>query len=163
LNQARKKEHAMLRLTIEDALKGTNDTTDHYLYLYRAGEMVLYIGRSTSPLERLLEHLGRGAYTRRTSPLGALILDHLPLSLTWLIELRTVAECEELVRHYRPECYEWYHEQINKHLAREASEVAEDALIEHFRPCLNIMGNRQGQELPEQYRRTSRPREERLS
>jgi hypothetical protein len=152
----------MLRLTIEDALNGMNDTVDHCLYLYRDGETVLYIGRSTSPLERLQEHLGRGAYTRQISPLGTLILAHLPTSLTWRIELRTVAECEELVRHYRPECYEWYLQQMRKHLTREASEVAEEALIEHYRPYLNIMGNRQGQILPERYKRPSHPGEARL-
>lgn len=143
----------MLQLTIQGALEGTVDTTDHCLYLYREDETVFYIGRSTSPFERLQEHLGRGAYTRHISPLGMLILAHLPLSLTWLIELRSVGDCEELVRRYRPECYEWYLGQRRKGLTREASEVAEETLIEHYRPCLNRMGNRQGQTLPERYHR----------
>ena len=146
----------MLQLTIQEALAGMLETTDHALYLYRDGDTVFYIGRSTSPLERLWEHLGQGAYTRRISPLGALILRHAPHSLLWQMELRTVAECEELVRQYRPEYHEWYLQQMKKHLTYEAAEVAEEALIEHYHPCLNISGNSQGHPLPKQYRQTSR-------
>lgn len=68
------------------------------------------------------------------------------------MELRTVNECETLVHRYRPECSQWYLQQKEKHLVREASEVAEEVLIEHYRPCLNIIGNRYGRMLPERYR-----------
>jgi len=142
----------MLKITVREAFEGTIDTTNHYLYLYRDGETIFYIGRSTCPLERLQEHVGMGAYNRHTSRLGALILAHLPQSLLWQIELRTVAECDVLVYRYRPEYYAWYLQQISKNIVREATEVAEEVLIEHYRPCLNVMGNRQRQALPERYR-----------
>ena len=143
----------MLQLTIREALEGAIDTSDHDLYLYRDDETVLYIGRSTSPLERLREHLGMGLYNRRISALGTLILAQKPGSFSWVMELRTVSECEALIHRYRPEVFGWYLQQREKHLTREASEVAEQVLIEHYHPCLNVIGNRHGQTLPERYRR----------
>jgi hypothetical protein len=98
------------------------------------------------------EHVGMGQYNRRVSPLGTLILAQRPSSFSWRIELRRVSECEELIRRYRPEVFSWYLQQREKHLTREASEVAEEVLIEHYHPCLNVMGNRHGQALPERYR-----------
>ncbi len=72
------------------------------------------------------------------------------------MELWTIADCEALVRLYRAEYYDWYRQQIQQQLMREASEVAEEILIEHYRPCLNIVGNRQGKALPAQYQQNNR-------
>jgi hypothetical protein len=142
----------MLQLTIGEALEGAIDTSKHCLYLYREKEAIFYIGRSTSPLDRLQEHLGRGLYSRPLSLLGTLILAHAPDSFSWDMELRTIEDCAVLICSHRPEYYEWYLQQMNKRLAREASELAEEVLIEYYRPHLNIMGNSQRQPLPERYR-----------
>jgi hypothetical protein len=147
----------MLEFTIETALEGNIDTIDHCLYLYRDGSTVFYVGRSTSPLQRLHEHLGRGDFCNLPSPLGKTILDNLPLSLSWTLQLLTVADCEPLVLLHRPEYHGWYLQQLNRRLAREAAEVAEEALIDHYRPYLNIAGNPAARPLPQKYRRGSPP------
>lgn len=142
----------MLQITVGEALEGAIDTGNHYLYLYHEKEVIFYIGRSTSPLDRLQEHLGRDLYPQPPSLLGMLILEHAPESFSWEMELRTIEDCKALICNYRPEYYEWYLQQINKQLAREASELAEEVLIEYYRPHLNIMGNSQRQPLPERYK-----------
>ena len=71
----------MLEITIEKALEGNIDTSHHYLYLYRDESTVFYVGRSTSPLQRLYEHLGKGEFRNTPSPIGKTIHDNLPLSL----------------------------------------------------------------------------------
>jgi hypothetical protein len=150
----------MLEFTIEKALEGNIDTTDHYLYLYRDESTVLYIGRSTSPLQRLYEHLGKGEFRDIPSPLGKTIIVNLPLSLGWSLLLLTIADCEPLVRLHRPEFHEWYLQQMKRRLAREAAEVAEESLIDHYQPCLNIAGNRTPHPLPEKYRKFFPPSED---
>jgi len=149
----------MLEFTIEKALEGDIDTNDHYLYLYRDGSTVLYIGRSSSPLQRLYEHLGKGDFRDIPSHVGKTIIDNLPLSLSWSLLLLTLADCEPLVRLHRPEYHEWFLQQMKHRLAREASEVAEESLIDHYQPCLNIAGNRALHFLPEKYRKLPPPSE----
>ena len=153
----------MLDLTLEKALEGNADTSDHYLYIYQAGPTILYIGRSTSPLQRLYEHLGQGDFHNAPSSLGRTILDNLPFSLNWRLLLLTIADCEPFVRQHRPEFHEWYIQQLKRRLAREATGVAEESLIDHYQPCLNIAGNRKPQTLPENYRKSSPSPESDLS
>src|SRR5947207_5838521 len=102
----------MLQMTIHQALIGNKETKEHCLYLYRDQEVIFYIGRSLFPLERLREHLGLGTFDRCRSPLGTLILEHLPHALFWTMELWTIADCDALVQQYRPEYHEWYQQQI---------------------------------------------------
>jgi hypothetical protein len=53
----------MLTITIKEALECPPEIWDraegHYLYVYRDGEVIFYVGRSESPLDRLDEHLER--------------------------------------------------------------------------------------------------------
>lgn len=149
----------MLELTVGKALEGNIDTKDHYLYLYRDGSTVLYIGRSTAPLQRLYEHIGKGDFHDTPSPLGKTIIDNLPHSLGWNLLLLTIADCEPFVRQHRPEFHEWYLQQTKRRLAREATEVAEESLIDYYQPCLNVAGNRTPHPLPENYRKPSPPPE----
>jgi hypothetical protein len=142
----------MLTTTIRQALIGNIEMGEHYLYLYRDQEVIFYIGRSFFPLERLREHLGLGMFNCHRSPFGMLILDHLPQALLWTMELWTASDCDLLVQHYWPEYHDWYQQHLQNHLTREIVEVAEEVLIEHYRPCLNMVGNQQGMILPEQYR-----------
>ena len=79
----------MITTTVADVVKGYSGTTQgHYLYLYRDGEAILYVGKSIRPLERLLQHLGHDV---RSLPdaIGLLIQDNLPNSLFWTVELYT--------------------------------------------------------------------------
>jgi hypothetical protein len=145
----------MLTITIHQALTGNIETREHCFYLYRDQEVIFYIGRSFFPLERLREHLGWGMFNGSRSPLGVFILEHLPQALSWTMELRTALDCDSLVRHYRPEYHDWYQQHLHKRLTHEIVEVAEEVLIEHYHPCLNITGNRQGAVLPERYQHKS--------
>lgn len=65
----------MLTFTIREALEGTYNTTDHYLYLYRDGEVIFYVGRSISPFDRMMQHLGLEGNSDR---LGDVIQNNLP-------------------------------------------------------------------------------------
>ena len=142
----------MFQMTIERALQEHSVAKGYCLYLFRDGETILYVGRSHRPLERLREHLGWGEYEAQASHLGDIILKQFPGSLAWTVDFYTLAECQDLVAQCRPEYALWFEEQIKKNLVREASEIAEEVFIEHYRPCLNIAGNSQGQLLPEKYR-----------
>lgn len=67
----------MITLTIKEAVENPIDTTDHYLYLYRDGDVIFYVGRSFSPLDRNLEHMGLSARSFRDA-VGDVIKDNRP-------------------------------------------------------------------------------------
>lgn len=121
----------MLTLTVGDL---QNDDTElkmipYSLYVVREGETVFYVGKSKrSVYTRLLEHIGIGRHGSIT-PLGRLILDNLPTSKTWHIDLTTLEETGE-------QYLGW----------------AEEILIRKLRPCLNAASNPNPSPLPEKYR-----------
>lgn len=82
----------MLQLTIKKAMDGAYNTFGHYIYLYRDGETVFYVGRSQNPFGRLNQHLALEGPGYGSS-LGDIILDNLPESWEWAFELYTLAEC----------------------------------------------------------------------
>jgi hypothetical protein len=135
----------MIQTTIGELLDGAEfDTRGHRVYLVRDADVVFYIGKSDAGiLGRLGEHLGRGGW-RRGSPslLGQLILDNLPASRTWQVELFTVPDCRDAIQKHFP---------YLKFPERWDSDMAEQALIWEHRPCLNTAHNYDGQKLPERY------------
>lgn len=148
----------MLQLTIKEALEGIYDTADHYLYLYRDKDVIFYVGRSDNPIERLQQHVGRRG-PNLISFLGDLLLDNLPASLSWTIELYTLRDCAPLVETHCPGLYQTYCEQIENPSvynvpSKHTAPIAEDALIAHYSPCLNDKSDaRKSNPLPARYRK----------
>jgi hypothetical protein len=128
---------------LADRLKAL-DTTDHYIYMVWHGDTVFYIGQSQDPAARLRSHLGNVVQGKRgsTTALGNLILDSLPESRNWQITLLTILECGYWIRACFPTHTEW---NVN---------MAERAMIFHFRPCLNVADNPLPTPLPEHYHNT---------
>jgi len=92
----------------------------HRLYVVRDGATVFYVGQSRDPVERLLGHMGHGAWVfYGKSSLGRMVEVNMPASQSWQVELLTITECG-------------------------ACDVAdaEQALIDLHTPHLNIKGKR---------------------
>jgi hypothetical protein len=180
----------MLQFTIKQAMDGAYNTSGYYIYLYRDGETVFYVGRSQSPLDRLMQHLAlddRGY----GSSLGDIILDNLPESWEWTIELYTLAECLPFIEQHKSGFLPYYHRlltseqayieqltenrtpletkiitdqdwleicrhQFQNYLYERLGDNAEKAMIEHYNPCLNILGRTQSNPLTDRYRKRKR-------
>jgi hypothetical protein len=138
----------MLRTTVDALLSGQILTClEHYLYMIADGETWLYIGRSAHPVERVYEHLGF-SWRGGRSPLGQAIARNLPQASTWQIQFLTLADCEPYVGEHETIDLESYHDPAHLDLAIEA---AEQALLLHFHPLLNVLGNDSVDCLPLQY------------
>ncbi len=134
----------MQKLTMKEALDmyDNDSRIQDYIYLYRDGEVIFYIGKSVQPFERLQEHLGQGEDKRCQSfpdQVGKLILNNQPVSLEWRVEIMSLEEI---------------------HAKQESSikigiDDMEKELIMHFKPCLNDMYNRNPTPLPLHYRKSS--------
>ncbi len=112
-------------------------TGEHYLYLYRDGDTIFYVGRSVQPLERLLQHLGR-ALPYAPDAVGLVIQENMPESLRWTIDLYTLSDCQEAVKAYQPESVTAFGRYLAQGAMRkEAMMIAEEALIWQCRPHLN--------------------------
>lgn len=147
----------MISLTIKEAVEQTIDTTDHYLYLYRDGDVIFYVGRSISPLDRNLEHMGL-SHRSLADQLGHVIRDNRPDSWNWTLELYTLEECISLIQQRMPEVYRHYMEVLNtptnprsSYKYKELADDAETVMIEHYRPCLNGMKKQYRNPLPRKY------------
>ena len=124
----------MITATIGELLSGKLDKMDtggHYLYLVRDGETILYVGKSRDVIERLRGHLGDGGWVfYGPSQLGEMIRVNLPQSRGWEVVLLTPADCG-------------------------AGDIddAEEELIAHYNPHLNVMLKRHSSgDLPTQYK-----------
>ncbi len=139
----------MLTMTIEQAT-GDNppDETGYYLYLVRDGDTVFYVGQSVEPYERLSNHIGLALLYEGTGSdsLGSMIGDNYPDSLAWIFELYTLQDCEPFIEHHATSREQAAFQKALRKIEAEtidrfglkcAMDDAEDALIEHFRPCLN--------------------------
>jgi hypothetical protein len=86
--------------------------------------------------------------------IGNMIKDNLPDSLKWVMEMYTLVECVPVVQICMQSWYSWYRKEIeplNVLLRDLLINTAEQAMIEHYRPCLNVMGNRKPSPLPDRY------------
>lgn len=162
----------MIKTTVGAALKqevggyvNRGVMTGHTIYLVRDGEVVLYIGKSYDPLNRLKEHIGKTSRSNSPSSLGELILDNRPESLNWTMELHTFLDCSEYVASYSS----FYYEGGYQHIVAMAKDnvlyayndfaimIAERSMIDYFHPCLNVADNSQPIDLPEKYKNHVRP------
>lgn len=142
----------MIKTTIGEVLSGRIYAKDHYIYLFRDGEEIFYVGRSYSPITRLIQHIGDD---RPWIPdaIGNLILNNKPLSLNWEMELYTLEDCLPFIS----EAYLPYYQRYlgNILIKNELIQTAEDEMIFHFQPYLNVIGNSQNKKiLPEKYQKT---------
>lgn len=142
----------ILRSVLENT--STLQTKDHYLYLVGDEEVVLYIGRSWDPVHRLHQHLG--LTWRPGSRLETLFETYRTLALQWYVRLYTIGDCKELVQQYIvPKLGPLY--SLDRYLDPVHLDAsvgfAEQALIEHYHPCLNDRFNDDPTPLPERYER----------
>lgn len=135
----------MLITTMQSVIEGTvnvDEARDHYLYLVRDHAVVWYIGQSIDPVQRLQTHLGMT--WRAKSGLASVFYRHLPRARQWTVILYTLADCESLVKQYiLPQFAPYYTLVCYYDPARlsGAMTFAEQALIEHYHPRLNIRMN----------------------
>ncbi len=153
----------MLTMTIEQATgRDAPDTEDHYLYLIRDGETMFYVGQSIDPITRLSDHLGTALKFPGTGSdsLGWMIGDNLPDSLGWIFELYTLADALTFIKEHATERRLASYQRIvqrretedeRPYDLTEAKNMAEDAMIEHFRPCLNTARVHFDSEIPMRY------------
>lgn len=128
----------MIKTTIGKALTERIQQQDHFIYLYR-------------DIDRLRQHLGDD---RPWFPdaIGNLILDNKPLSLDWQMDLFTLKDCLPYISGAFLPFYEKY---INNILAKkEVMITAEEEMIFHFKPYLNVINNSHNDRfLPEKYQK----------
>jgi predicted GIY-YIG superfamily endonuclease len=140
----------MLNLTLQEALGKKRDTTNHYLYLYRDGNTIFYVGRSTKPLKRMDEHMK----STHMDDLGKVINTNMPDSLSWIFEMYTLEDCLPLVRQYQQYSLVFYKEilqETQRIQYKTIADIAEEVMIEHYKPCLNVLANLSRSQLPEKY------------
>lgn len=139
----------MITVTIAEAMETTIDTTDHYLYRYRSEEDIFYVGRSLSPIDRLMQHLGKD---RPWSPdrIGTLIREQFPASRDWLMEMYTLEDCIPFIDEAS---LPFYRANLQNLLVRDSLiQEAENCMIYRFEPYLNYINNaNKKKRLPEKY------------
>lgn len=141
----------MITLTIAEALKSAQEPEDHYLYIYRDGEAVFYVGRSINPLERLLQHLGREK-PYFPDAVGMVIWDNLPASLAWSVDLYTLVECVPYVAQHKLAALSAFQRELAQApYSKQSVAIAEDALIRAYQPYLNVQGRTYHNPLPDRY------------
>jgi len=166
----------VLDASLKEVLRGDVDmlVNRHYLYLVRNETVVFYVGQSSQPINRLKEHLGLRRFEE--SNLGLLIFCNLPESLSWRMQLFTLLGCGDFLRIYLEdmyqrqlqiaqlkgkelpaniipptdalELYKLYSEHGTRQHIKLAKNIAEKALISHYKPCLNSSYNYSPAPLP---------------
>lgn len=144
----------MIKTTIKEALTRRTKTDGHYIYVYRDNGVVFYVGQSKKPMYRFAQHMGK--YRNACADLvGSFILDNMPESQDWQIEIYTLEECKPFLTHD----IRFYEESINSPLPFIFDMVidqAEVALIRHFNPCLNTLDNPNPSRIPEKYTKNNK-------
>ena len=120
------------------------DEPSAFIYLFRDGGTIFYIGKSVDVYSRIEEHLGmqgRG-YLRGGAKMEYIVNTNRPESLAWEVYLYTIVDCEVITGcQYNRESY-----------GRDfAMEMAELDMIALHHPCLNTANNPHGTPLPARY------------
>lgn len=109
------------------------------VYLVRAGELVLYVGKSTySAADRLLEHMGLELPSPGPDRLGLLIRDNRPEADGWEVDI------------YTPDDWKPYLSEVDP----SPLDTVEQFLIDKRGPYLNVTHNRNNpnrKPLPDKY------------
>lgn len=145
----------MITATIEQlflkAAYYSRATRGHKIYLFRDNDIPLYIGQSVNPFVRIYSHL---AYKGPTaSNIGNLVLQNHEVSPNWIVEFRRLAECHEIVAEHSDRLLTFRHvlQRPQGYKNPTAMNIAEAALIQHYRPCLNAAHNPAPHPLPGSY------------
>lgn len=130
---------------------------NHYLYSVEGQQVLLYVGKSKHPLQRVQQHIIKGG-TIGYDTLGELVFCNLPDSLGWQVHFYTLADCAQAVydvfvassalsmgyfrRYQQAAAQETFPQQEDDaYLVLSAIAKAEIVLIEQLRPCLNVTYN----------------------
>jgi predicted GIY-YIG superfamily endonuclease len=142
----------MITVTIQAVFNDTlPDCSGHYLYRFYDGDTTLYIGKSMQIEDRIASHLGIGSRMPKNRILS-LVNANQPDSLLWMIDLYTVKDCETAL-HENLDELGWNVEKLFlPHFIEIGVQMAEESLIRHYRPCLNVLNNSKPSELPAKYR-----------
>lgn len=131
----------MITLTIQEAMNSKEKTQGHCIYFYRDKDAPLYIGRSIHPCERLREHLGETLLHPLPDTVGSTILENMPESLEWAVEIWEIQEM-------RPDLYQ---EALKTGSLTQLANDLEDFIIGHMKPHLNAKGHNYHNPLPDRY------------
>jgi len=135
----------MIQLTVRDLLRGKADEVAMSgVYMVRDGECVLYVGKSKDVISRLHDHMEKWT----SHQLGDVIRINAPQSLSWQIELMEPEECRDIVKSIG----ERYQRYEDTKLTIDMG-FAEQSLIMHYHPCLNISNNVSPNRLPAHIKR----------
>lgn len=143
----------MPQIAFEDFFR-TWDTqnTASYLYIVRDDLAIYYIGQTLNTEDRLSQHLGED------DPFGNLYRLNMRAALSWIVEVPTLDDCEQLV----VEALLLPEDDVEKTMAEIkakyqnpkelawAINTAEQALIGFYRPCCNMVWNPFPTPLPSQ-------------
>lgn len=130
----------MQQVTVQTILNHEiSQALGHTIYVVRHAETIFYIGQSKRDVvSRFWEHM------QKPSRLGQLIQQNAPNSYEWLVYFYTLADCRPFVSQKR-----LFPDQAWEHFDMD---MAEQALIAHFRPALNRDFNPHPTPLPTHYR-----------
>jgi len=130
----------MQTVTIQSILAKTSDNTlGQLIYVVRDANLVFYVGQSKRDVvDRFFEHL------QKPSRLGRFVELNKPASFAWQVDFYTLADCRPFVNQKSLFSMQaWEHFDMD---------MAEQALIRHFRPVLNRDHNSKPTPLPPTYR-----------
>lgn len=130
----------MQRYTVDQLLQHqAKPLLGHLLYVVHHNELVFYVGQSKRHVaQRFLEHVQHGSY------IGQFIELNRPQSLSWLVDFYTLTDCRPFIAQkslFALQAWESFD-----------MDMAEQALIAHFRPALNRDFNPRPTPLPTHYR-----------
>lgn len=123
----------MLECTVKEVSKQQWDGYGVYLYRHSNGR-VLYVGYSCVPTIRLRQHISRSSKLK----IDKFLVENMPETLNWLAEIYHIAECDWLVKTYKPEDYRDYQKCLYvSTLVHNSAIIAEAAMIAHCKPPYN--------------------------
>jgi hypothetical protein len=135
-------EVCMLTITVDDVLNDKLPDSGwgkFRIYVFRDQDFILYVGKTEQNIiDRIEEHLGLSSH-REESHVGQLVVDNLPHSLEWCIDLLTLDDCEPVVQHHFAVTH------------NADVRLTEQAMIREYSPPLNRESNPNARPLPHKY------------
>jgi hypothetical protein len=133
----------MISISVGEILQGWDeDPSDGRIYLVRDDNFIFFVGvLERSILDHVLEHCGLRDGGPAADRLGKLILENLPSSNGWDVDLLSLEDCEPIVREVRPM------------IKRVDAAQALFCLTILYRPCLVVKDNPNPVYLPERYKK----------
>lgn len=159
----------MLKTPLKDILTGAvKEIPNHYLYSIAFERLMLYIGKSASPVKRVFNHVNG---VLQLHGLGQLIFCNLPVSLTWRVCFYSLTDCRKtVIEHFRTSLSarelnnyrDWFQRIATLDITalqrldyRKGERLdyavsdAEVAMISKYKPCLNVASNHERTPFPQ--------------